>query len=197
MRQGDVTDRELWASVAEDDAGAFAQLFDRYGTTIYAYCFRRTGDWAAAEDLMSLVFLEAWRKRASVELFNDSVLPWLYGVASNLLRNHRRALKRFREALEELSVTASEPRLVDDLAERLDDERHMRTILRDIGGLPRADQEVFALCIWQEMSMAEAAAALGLPERTVRTRLFRARSRLRALQKRREGSSSEARRNAL
>jgi RNA polymerase sigma factor (sigma-70 family) len=196
MPEGAVTDRELWASVAEDDAEAFAQLFDRYGNTIYTYCFRRTGDWAAAEDLMSIVFLEAWRKRGTVELFDDSLLPWLYGVASNLLRNHRRALKRFREALEELSAKASEPRSVDDLAERLDDERQMRTILRDIGDLPRADQEVFALCIWQEMSMAEAAVALGLPERTVRTRLFRARSRLRALQKRREGSS-EARRNAL
>jgi RNA polymerase sigma factor (sigma-70 family) len=68
-----------------------------------------------------------------------------------------------------------------DVDERLDDERQMRAALRALQKLPRADQDVLALCVWEELTYEQAARALGVPVGTVRSRLSRARARLREL----------------
>ena len=169
------TDRQLLRKV---DPAAFGTLFERHGRAVYNYCFRRTGDWAAAEDLTSVVFLEAWRKRKSLRLHGDTLLPWLYGVATNVLRNRGRALKRHRAALDRLTVE-HQADFADDVVERLDDTRQMRQMLATFRQLPKRDQDVLALCVWSELSYEEAAVALDLPVGTVRSRLSRARSRLR------------------
>lgn len=65
---------ELWERIRVGDADAFGVLFARHARAIYNYCFRRTADWALAEDLTSIVFLEAWRRRDK-ELRPDKVLP--------------------------------------------------------------------------------------------------------------------------
>jgi Sigma-70 region 2 len=88
----------LWWSARNGDAEAFATLFERHAKAIYNYCFRRIGDWSAAEDLLSVVFLEAWRRRDK-ELPPGKVLPWLYGIATNVVRNRRRSERRYRMAL--------------------------------------------------------------------------------------------------
>ena len=75
----------------------FGLLFERHARAIYN-CFRRTADWAVAEDLTSIVFLEAWRRRER-ELLPEKVLPWLYGIATNVIRNRRRSLRRHAAAL--------------------------------------------------------------------------------------------------
>jgi RNA polymerase sigma factor (sigma-70 family) len=167
------TDRDLLRT-----PDGFGTLFERHARVIYNYCFRRTADWAAAEDLTSVVFLEAWRKRQSVRLYGETALPWLYGVATNVLRNSARSLRRHRAALERMP-TGHEPDFADDAAERLDDEARMRAVLESYSELPRRDQEVLALCVWSELSYEEAAVALGVPVGTVRSRLARARTRLR------------------
>ncbi len=59
----EASDRELWERAASGDSAAFATPFRRHGRTVYNYCFRRTDEWSTAEDLSSVVFLEAWRKR--------------------------------------------------------------------------------------------------------------------------------------
>ena len=84
------SDSELWTRARGEDRQAFADLFERHAQAIYNYCFRRVGNWASAEDLTSVVFLEAWRRR-SVELPEGMVLPWLYGVATNVVRNANRS----------------------------------------------------------------------------------------------------------
>ena len=62
-RAVDVDDSVLWARARSGDAEAFGMLFEsRHGRTIYNYCFRRVGSWSVAEDLVSVVFLEAWRR---------------------------------------------------------------------------------------------------------------------------------------
>ncbi len=91
-------DSILWARSRAGDADAFGLLFERHAKAIYNYCFRRTGDWALAEDLLSVVFLEAWRRRRK-ELEPGKVLPWLYGIATNVVRNQRRSQRRFAGAL--------------------------------------------------------------------------------------------------
>lgn len=68
------SDRELWEA-ASGSAAAFGALFERHAKAVYNFCFRRTADWAAAEDLAAAVFLEAWRKRDEVKLAQDSLLP--------------------------------------------------------------------------------------------------------------------------
>ena len=57
------SDALLWERSRGGDATAFGLLFERHAKTIYNYCFRRVGNWAVAEDLLSVVFLEAWRRR--------------------------------------------------------------------------------------------------------------------------------------
>jgi RNA polymerase sigma-70 factor (ECF subfamily) len=174
------TDAELWKQAAAGRGDAFGALFERHARTVCNYCFRRTADWAAAEDLTSLVFLEAWRRREDVRLAGESALPWLLGVATNVLRTRRRSQRRHRAALERLPRERRyDP--ADDVAGRLDDERRMRAMLRLLACLPRRELDVLALCSWQGLSYEEAALALGTPIGTVRSRLSRGRARLREL----------------
>jgi RNA polymerase sigma factor (sigma-70 family) len=182
-------DRELWhqAAAGSDAAfaavgsdAAFAALFDRHATTVYNYCLRRRGDWAAAEDLTSATFLEAWRRRDEVELAGDSIRPWLLGVATNLLRNDIRSRRRRDAALKKLATIADRPEdaLADDVAGRIDDERRMTEVLEQLEKLPSEQQEVIALVVWSELSYEEAAIALRVLVGTVKSRLSRARASL-------------------
>src|SRR5262245_17455093 len=107
----------------------FGGLFERHADEIYNFCFRRTADWALAEDLTSVVFLEAWLKRSRVDLVKDPPLPWLYGVATNVLRNHARSLRRFRAALERLPRPEHGSDIAEEATERLADEERMRAVL--------------------------------------------------------------------
>jgi RNA polymerase sigma factor (sigma-70 family) len=166
------------ARPAEPTPDEFGALFERHADEIYNFCFRRTADWALAEDLTSVVFLEAWRKRSRVDLVNDPPLPWLYGVATNVLRNHSRSLRRFRAALRRLPRPEHGPDIAEEATDRLADEQRMRAILGLVGRLPRSEREVLELCVWAELSYEQAASALELPVGTVRSRLSRARSRL-------------------
>ena len=177
---GEPTDAALWQRAAAGDADAFGTIFERHARAVYNYCFRRTGDWALAEELTAIVFLEAWRRRAQVVLERDEAVPWLLGVATNVLRNVRRSQRRYRAALERLPREHTAD-FAADVEDRLDDERQMRATLRALSELPRADQDVLALCIWEELTYERAALALGVPVGTVRSRLSRARARLREL----------------
>ncbi|MFC6884476.1 MULTISPECIES: RNA polymerase sigma factor [Actinomadura] len=175
------TDVELWRRACDGDERAFGALFDRHARTVYNYCFRRTASWSEAEDLTSVVFLETWRRRAHVSMPSESLLPWLYGVATNVLQNHRRSLRRHREALSRLPAPEPQPDGAEEASERLDAERRMRRVMASIERLSRRDREVLVLCVWEGLGYAEAAEALGVPVGTVRSRLARARSRLRGI----------------
>ena len=175
-----VTDDALWERMRLDDAEAYALLFERHARAIYNYCFRRTADWALAEDLTSVVFLEAWRRRTQ-ELQPGKVLPWLYGVATNVVRNRRRASRRYAAALARVPAPEQTADFADDVLERVDDEAAMGDVLRALAKLPRRQRDVLALCGWSGLSYEEAAAALGIPVGTVKSSLFRARERLREL----------------
>lgn len=174
------SDATLWSRSRAGDADAFGLLFERHAKTIYNYCFRRVGDWSAAEDLLSIVFLEAWRHR-SKELPPDKVLPWLYGIATNVVRNRRRAERRFAAARARVPAPPVEPSFSDIADERLDDERQMQQALALLAHLPQHEQDVFALCAWSDASYENAALALGIRVGTVRSRLSRARQHLREL----------------
>src|SRR5919204_3803674 len=174
------SDSELWCRAArKHDGEAFGQLFERHANAVYAHCFRRTGSWSAAEDLTSVVFLEAWRKRRDVRLAGESVLPWLLAVANNATRNAERSIRRHQRLLAKLPGPEMVPDLAEDAAKRADEEQAMRLILAELNSLTEPEREVLALCDWAGLSYAEAAVALRVPVGTVRSRLARARQRLR------------------
>lgn len=187
-----ISDRELWAAaVHEADADAFGVLFERHGRAVYNHLFRRCGDWASAEDLTSVVFLEAWRKRHRVELDRESALPWLLGVATNVVLNHRRSLRRYRAALSrvppaELGALASAGvhDMAGDVTERIAAASEMRLILSLVERLPERERRVLELCAWDGLSYEDAAAVLSVPVGTIKSRLSRARARLRELERR-------------
>jgi RNA polymerase sigma factor (sigma-70 family) len=175
-----ISDQIRWARARAGDADAFGALFERHVQDVYRFCFWRTADAALAEDLTSAVFLETWRHKGGTELSASSLLPWLLGVAANLLRNHRRSLRRREAALRRLPTLAAEPDFADDTSARLDAEAAMRAVLAVVNDLPERDREVLMLCGWADLSYAEAAGALGIPIGTVRSRLAKARKRLTA-----------------
>lgn len=172
-------DVALWARAQAGDADAFRQLFQRHSTLIYNYCFRRIANWATAEELVSVVFLEAWRRRASVR--PELGRAWLFGIANNVVRNRRRAHSRHRAALDRLELPELEPDFAGEADARLDDERFAKQLIADLERLPRRAQEVLLLCDGFDLSYEEAAFALQIPIGTVRSRLFRARQRMREL----------------
>jgi RNA polymerase sigma factor (sigma-70 family) len=175
-------DRALWQRSAAGDPDAFGQLFDLHAAAVYNHIFRRTADWSEAEDLTSAVFLQAWRRRREVAFDRDSALPWLLGVANHVLRNARRAQRRYHAALGRIASDAqaragyTDP--ADDVAARVDAERMMAGVRRAVGQLPRHEREVVEMCIWSGLDQQAAALALGVAVGTVKSRLHRARRRL-------------------
>lgn len=175
-----IPDSELWRRAAGHDGAAFAELFERHADAVYLHCFRRTASWSRAEELTSVVFLEAWRRRRAVRLYSDSILPWLLAVANNAIRNANRSLRRHQRLLAKLPAPLAAVDFGDDAARRLDDERSMAQILSILRALRTEEQEVVALCDWAGLSCTQAAAALDVPAGTVRSRLSRAHEHLRA-----------------
>lgn len=174
-----MSDASLWLRVQDDDGDALAVLFDRHVDTIYNFCYRRVGDWAAAEYLVSEVFIAAWRKRHNVKVAADGLRPWLLAVAFNVTRNHLRSTRRGRSLLDRLvrdGPMAPDP--ADDVIARVDGQAALVPMLHAMRTLPLPEQEVAALCLLGDMTPAEAAGALGISAPTARSRLMRARRRL-------------------
>ena len=173
-------DVHLWRRAAAGDREAFGALFERHAEAVWNHAYRLTASWSQAEDLTSSTFLLAWRKCAEVTLVRDSALPWLYTVAGNLARTEFRGAGRFRSALrripDELVADHS-----DAVAERVDGDRRMVTVLAAVRRLPKAERQAVELCLLGELPTADAAQALGIAEASVRSRVSRARARLRTM----------------
>ncbi|GAA2475082.1 RNA polymerase sigma factor [Winogradskya humida] len=180
MTQTGPTDQDLWTAVAAGDEAAFGTLFDRHSRAVYNHAFRLCGSWSVAEDITQATFLAAWRKRGTVQLALDTALPWLLVVAGNCARTEWRSARRLRALLGRLPAE-HDPDPADDVAGRLDDERSMGRVLAAVRRLPRAEREAVALCLWSGVGYPEAAAALGITEVAVRSRVSRARARLSTL----------------
>lgn len=175
------SDQALWRRSVAGEADAFGELYERHDRAVLAYCLWRTGDPAQAEDLTSVVFLEAWRRRASLSVSTATARPLLLGIATNLVRNHWRARRRHRAALDRLGrATELRPGHDDDSIERLDAVGRLSAVRSHLDALPQRDRDVIALVALGELSYEETAAVLGVPVGTVRSRLSRARARLAA-----------------
>ncbi|MFB6811667.1 RNA polymerase sigma factor [Streptomyces sp. NPDC056387] len=170
--------------IRSGDPDAYAELFDGYARAVYNHAFRMTGDWAVAEDVMSAAFLEAWRLRATVDPEGGSLRPWLLGIATNLARNHCRSNRRYRAVAAAAAAAAgavSVPDHAEEVAGRLDDRQQIAATLKQLSALRGPEREVLLLCLCEGLEYAEAAGVLGIPVGTVRSRLSRARTKLRKL----------------
>jgi RNA polymerase sigma factor (sigma-70 family) len=174
------TDATLWAQAAAGSGEAFGLLFDRHSRAVYNHCFRLTASWATAEDLTSTTFLLAWRQRDRMRPAGDSLRPWLLAVATNAVRSERRSVRRRLTLRDRAPVERPARDHADDVAGRVDDERRMAAVLVELHKLSRSEQEAVALCLWSGLSYPEAAVALGIAEGSVRSRVSRARTKLRA-----------------
>ena len=182
VRVSGSSDRSLWDRIVDGDADAFAQLYDRHARAIYNFLYRRTASWSDAEDLTSAVFLQAWRRRSEVVLDRESALPWLLRTADYTVRNDWRSKMRYRRALaaaERLPTEIDDH--ADDVVGRIDDDERIRAARASLKHLRRHEREIVELCVWAGLDQAAAAVALDVPIGTVKSRLSRARKRLREL----------------
>ncbi|MEU4084014.1 RNA polymerase sigma factor [Streptomyces aureus] len=174
-------EHSLRARLRSGDPDAFGSIFDEHARTVHRYAVRVTGNWATAEDVVSLTFLEAWRLRGTVRPEGDGLLPWLLGIATNVLRNTTRAARRYEAALARVPSHDTAPDFADEVVERMEDAGRLAAAARALRRLRRGEREVFALCVWTGLDYAAAAEALDVPIGTIRSRLSRARRRLREL----------------
>ena len=159
------------------DENEFEQLYAEHWRAVLGYALRRTGSPADAADVASEVFLVVWRRREEVLGCSD-FRPWLFGVARNVLLNHRRGERR-RERLGTLLLSAvGEQR--PDTADVVVDRDQNKVLIDAVRSLPEPDRELVTLVSWEGLSPAEAAVALQMNPVTARVRLHRARKRLRA-----------------
>lgn len=176
MKEAMSTDAQLWKRGSAD---AFAEVYRRHEIAVVAFCLARSGDPGIAEDLVAIVFLEAWRRRGALRVEGDSARPLLLGIATNVLRSQWRSRARHRRALARLKIRET-PRVdhEDASVERLTAQERLRELRADVRELPRRELDVLALVAWADLTYEEAAVALGVPVGTVRSRLARARARL-------------------
>lgn len=153
----------------------FARLYDRYAPDIHRYAARRLGD-SAADDITADTFLVAFRIRSRYDLTRPGARPWLYGIAGNLIGKQRRAEVRALRALARTGhdpVTAS---WVEDTDSRIAAQGPLAGAL---AALSAGDRHVLLLVAWAELTYQEVAEALDIPVGTVRSRLNRARRKVR------------------
>jgi RNA polymerase sigma factor (sigma-70 family) len=168
------------ASVISDslrDPERFELVFDRHFPTIYRYLRRRVGE-DLARELVAETFLRAFQARDRSPAQAASALPWLYGIAANLLRmSHRREERRLRAyaraAAQEVAGTGD-----GGVEERLDAIALRPQLAGALAALSPALREVLMLHAWSELSHEEIAQALQCSPAAVRTRLHRARSQV-------------------
>lgn len=173
-------DEQLLTATAHGSHDAFGQLFDTHVEFVFNLADRRTGSRAEADDITAEVFTALWRQRSTIQPRDGSLRPWLAGTAMNLTRRHWRSSDRRRRALARLALqneTFSEDfteRSVEgiDAIERID---RLRDALSE---LPPEQYTVLTLSVWEQLSHAEIARALGIAVGTVKSRLSRARHAL-------------------
>jgi RNA polymerase sigma factor (sigma-70 family) len=171
------SDAEVLARSGEDPA-AFAVIYDRYADDVHRFTLRRLGS-DLADDLTAETFTAAFRHRERFDSARGSARPWLFGIAANLIGKHRRAEVRGLRAVVRLHN--------DPVSDSWQESADARVVASSAGPalasaltkLSVADRHVLLLVAWADLTYAEVAEALDIPVGTVRSRLNRARERVR------------------
>ncbi|WP_437668693.1 RNA polymerase sigma factor [Sorangium sp. So ce131] len=177
--RGQAAEDTLVERLQRGDAAAIGEAYDQHYDAVRGFARRLTGDDAAAEDLAHDVFVSLPQ---AIQRFRggSSLKTFLIAIAVNHARHHVRAAARRRAAMERLAL---EPEEADASSPEREAGRAdlAQALNRALDALPDAQRATFVLCEVEERSSREAAEILGVPEATVRTRLFHAKQKLRTL----------------
>jgi len=173
------SDEVLIGRIASGDRLAMQVLFARYHVRVFRFVLRLVRDESVAEDLISDVFLDVWRQAGRFEK-RSAVSTWLLAIA------RFKALSALRrkpdEALDEEAAEAIEDPS-DNPAVTLAKKDKSAELRKCLGGLSAEHREIIDLVYYHEKSVEEVAVIVGIPENTVKTRMFYARKKLAELLK--------------
>lgn len=164
---------------SRDNPGAFSELYDRHAAIIHRYAARRVGE-HAADDIMSETFLVAFERRADFDNSRDDARPWLYGIATTLLKKHARLEARAWKGLVAAGAAELDHDAIEALGSRVDAESAVKRLASALKRMPSRDRDTLLLYAWGDLDYEGIAQALEVPIGTVRSRLNRARLTLRA-----------------
>ena len=160
------------AADMDRSAAAFSELFAENVTPIWAYVRRRVGGFADADDVTAEVFTTAWRRRQDWPRKPSERRMWLFGIARNMVANHRRAAVRQQRLATRLSLAV--PRgLAVEISERDD------SLWAALDCLSPDDREVLMLRAWDQMAVGDIAVLMECSPNAVSMRLHKSRNRLR------------------
>jgi RNA polymerase sigma factor (sigma-70 family) len=157
----------------------FAVIFDRHGRYLHRYLARRLGP-DVADDLVADVFLAAFRRRDRYDTSRPDARPWLYGIAAHAVAQHRREEAHRWRLLAALPPAEHQPGPADEADDRVSAHAARSRLAVALASLNRTEREVLLLIAWEQLSYEQVAQALDVPLGTVRSRLHRARTKLRA-----------------
>lgn len=158
----------------------FTVLFRRHAPHIQRYVVRRLGP-DAADDIVAETFLLAFRQRNGYDPARSDARPWLYGIATNLMGRHRRAEIRLYRALARTGADPVTEPFTDRVDDRVSADHASRQLATALARLSAGLRDTILLAAWSDLSYEEIAVALGVPIGTIRSRLSRARSKLRQI----------------
>jgi RNA polymerase sigma-70 factor (ECF subfamily) len=168
------SDAKLLELIAQGDDRAIRTLFARHRVRIYRFALRLVGNEATAEDLVADVFFEVWRRAGQFQ-GNSQVSTWLLAITRNMALSVLR-----RRSTEELDESAAER--IEDSADRPDTvmqkAEQSAIIARCLKRLSPAHREIIDLVYYHEKSVDEVAKIIGIPQSTVKTRMFYARAQI-------------------
>jgi RNA polymerase sigma-70 factor (ECF subfamily) len=184
---GAESDDALIARVARGDVAAHRQIFERYNARVASFLRRRLPDAGLCEECVSDVFFEVWRSAAAYR-GESAVASWIFGIAHFKALSARRALAQGKRA----SVVTVADEVIERASDRpaedpLEARAEVRRLLRALQALPEGQRDVVKLAFLVERSYQVIADALGISEANVKTRVNRARARLRVLMGRERG----------
>jgi len=157
-----------------DPQTRFRSVYREHSNSVLGYALRRVDDATDAADVLAETFLVAWRRIEDLPP-SDEVRPWLFGVARRVLANRRRGDHRRHRLAERMRKHLATTTTFDPP----DDPTTGHLVQEALGRLGEDDQEMLRLTSWEGLEPAELAVMWGIPPATVRTRLHRARNRLR------------------
>lgn len=169
--EAQLQDDLLGGSLEGRSDARFVSLFEEHSRAVLGYALRRAASRDDAADVVAEVFLVVWRRMDSLPKVAAEVRPWVLGVARRVLMNQRRGARR-RTRLSELIRQQIPPAALD--LEPADDR-----LVVAFSRLDESDRELLRLSSWEQLRPAEIAVVLGVSDGAVRTRLHRARQRLR------------------
>jgi RNA polymerase sigma-70 factor (ECF subfamily) len=175
---GEKTDAALiTSSLARPER--FEAVFDRHFASIHRYLERRLGR-DLADELAAETFTQAFASRERYDGSHESARPWLFGIAANLIRRHHRTEGR-RSAAYARAGADVESDAAPNLDGRIDAAAQRSDLASALAALPEGERDALLLFAWADLSYEEIGRALDVPTGTVKSRIWRARSRLREL----------------